>query len=89
VKRIAAWVGGAAGAAFGYRLLRRRRGEASEDVSEPDDPAEELRAKLAETRADEPEEPSSVPAGEPGSLDERRRRVHEEGRSAIDEMKGE
>ena len=54
-------------------------------AEEADDRAEELRAKLAETRASE--EPSPVePAEAPESVEERRRRVHEEGRAAIDQM---
>ena len=53
---------------------------------EPDDRAEELRAKLAESRVDEPV-PEEEPAVEPESPDERRQRVHEEGRAALDEMK--
>lgn len=65
-----------------YRFLRRRRGEAPETVADPDGRADELRAKLAETRAEEsPAEPSR-----PETVEERRRRVHEEGRAAIDEM---
>jgi hypothetical protein len=64
--------------------------------------ADELRAKLAESRADEAvakpaaEEPSAEPVAEAGvaqdqpepeSPEERRRRIHEEGRAALDEMK--
>jgi hypothetical protein len=72
---------------------------------EPDDRAEELRARLAESRAagsavaepvvEEPpaEEAAAGPAPEaepePESPEDRRRRVHEEGRAALDEMKPE
>lgn len=72
-----------------YRLWKRwRRPEAATVTAdvEADDRAEELRAKLAESRAtEEPaaEEASSEPND---SVEERRRRVHEEGRAAIDEM---
>jgi hypothetical protein len=67
---------------------------------EPDTRAEELRTKLAETRAAEPftvEEPPSEPepgpgpepGPEPDTPESRRQRVHEEGRAAIDEMRSE
>jgi hypothetical protein len=97
MRRLLGWVSGALGGITAYRLLRRQR--ASEVVSEPDARANELRAKLAESRAAEdmaepaveeaaaeeflaePEEPE-----EAESPDDRRRRVHEEGRAAIDEM---
>jgi len=61
-----------------------------------DQRAEELRARLAESRVAEPvveetplepvsdSEPDPVP--EPESPEERRARVHEEGRAALDEM---
>ncbi len=48
-----------------------------------DDPAEELRRKLANAR--EPE-PKDEPAAEPESLDDRRARVHAKAREAIDAM---
>ena len=47
------------------------------------DPAAELKAKLAESRAEEAE------AGEEADPDARRRAVHERGRAAVDEMRGE
>ena len=59
---------------------------------EPDARAEELREKLAESKTAEPaaepvvEEP---PVAEPESPEERRQRVHEEGRAALDEMKSD
>jgi len=74
VKRLLAWLAGAAGAGAAYRALRRKPEPA---VS----PAEELRAKLAETRVAESEP-------EPLDPDARRRGVHEAGRAAIDELKG-
>jgi hypothetical protein len=84
-----------------YRWLRRRPRVAAEPVpaSPPaEDPAEELRAKLAESRttetvvADEaaPEPVTEEePAADPDSPEDRRRRVHEEGRAALDEMKSD
>jgi len=92
VRRLTAWLAGAAGGAAAFRLLRRRRGGAPtapppEPAAGADPRAEELRAKLDETRREpageaEPqvESPSDV------SPEERRRRVHEQGRAALDEM---
>ena len=51
-------------------------------------PAEELRSKLAESRAPE-EGPAETPVPEPGletELEERRREVHERARGAIDDL---
>ena len=88
MKRLADWIGGAVWGVVTYRLWKRWRQPAvaaGPAVEETDDRAEELRAKLAETRASE--EPSPVEPGEsPESVEERRRRVHEEGRAAIDRM---
>ena len=91
-----------------YRLLRRRPQVAPDPwaeapETEPDVRADELRARLAESRAAEPatepvvEEPPAEPVAddvveeqpEPESPEERRRRVHEEGRTALDEMQSE
>jgi hypothetical protein len=105
------WISGALGGFTAYRLLRRRPQVAVEPSSEPvagevDGRANELRAKLAESRAAEPvveegiveqaiEEPPAEPVAEepgpsePESPEERRQRVHEEGRAALDEMKPE
>jgi hypothetical protein len=74
--------------------------------SESDERAEELRAKLAESKvtesqaaptvvddtpAETPGEPAAPEehesASEPDSPEDRRRRVHEEGRATLDEMK--
>ena len=79
--------------AFGLGAWLRRR-QRLQPRAYDFSPAEELRAKLAESRAAEPvvEEapPEPVadeePAGEPESPEDRRRRVHEEGRATLDEM---
>lgn len=85
MKKPVAWLAGALGIAGLWRLLRRCRVKApAAEVSPADDPAEALRAKLAETRDTEPE-PEATP--EPASLEERRRAVHDAGRAAIDEMR--
>jgi hypothetical protein len=94
MKRLTNWLAGILTGVIAYRLWKRQQtpAAATESVApEPDDRAEELRAKLAETRASDElaSEPTEQPAAQPGeSLEERRRRVHEEGRSAIDEMHG-
>ncbi|HVH52447.1 MAG TPA: hypothetical protein VM690_09905 [Gaiellaceae bacterium] len=80
MKRLLAWIAGGLGAATAYRALRKRPEPAA-------DPAEELRAKLAEMKT------GSDPAGSdpavPPDVDERRREVHEQGRAAIDELRGD
>ena len=86
---------GGLGIAALWRLLGRRP-----VVTQPvDDPAEELRRKLAEARGsgddrDEfdaaegtPVDEAEAPApGEPNSLDERRRAVHEQAQDALGRM---
>jgi len=88
MRRLTAWIGGAVSGVVAYRLVKRRRSPAvatGPAAEETDDRAEELRAKLAESRASE--DPSPVEPGEdPEPLEDRRRRVHEEGRAAIDRM---
>jgi hypothetical protein len=84
MRRFLAGVGFAMGLAW---LFRWRRKPAAAQAP-PVDPAEELKRKLAESRAPEPE-PEPEPAEEPTApLDERRRAVHERARAAIDEMRG-
>ena len=96
MRRLTAWLAGAAGGAAAFRLLRRRsRGgalpvptPAPESAAGTDPRANELRAKLDEARR----EPAAEPAGEAEpdtSPEERRRRVHEQGRAALDEMRPE
>jgi len=69
------------------RWRKRRHAElASSAAAEAaDDPADELRRKLAESRddeaADEAEEPPAA------SVADRRAEVHEQGHAALDEMK--
>lgn len=66
---------------LGLRALLRRRSTAALGPS----PAADLRAKLDETRVDEP-----VPAAEPQvepPADDRRADVHARARAAIDELK--
>ena len=85
-----AWLAAFLGLAAFARRLRRRRAESLPAA----DPAEELRRKLDESRsivsereefesAETPVDQAQPPAG----LDERRRQVHEQGRTAVDEMR--
>jgi hypothetical protein len=68
--------------------LRRRRQPAPPAV----EPADELRAKLAESKAEvrATDEPGSPPAAaeepEPDAVAERRQDVHDRARAAIDEL---
>lgn len=93
MRRLIKWIGGTAGGIAAYRFVRRQ--EASLQPSpetaptEQDVRAEELREKLAESRAVEPVVEEEEPAAEPESPEERRTRVHEEGRAALDEMRSE
>lgn len=94
MRRLTAWVGGTAVGIAAYRLLRRRPQAAAEPASaEPDTRAEELREKLAESRtadpAAEPVVDEEPPPAEPETPEERRQRVHEEGRAALDDMQSE
>lgn len=91
MRRLLTWVAGAAGGLAAYRAATRRPVE-PEPVAPEADPAEELRARLAAARAVEPPAPEAVPQPEPEpepeDLDMRRRSVHEQARSALDEMRG-
>ena len=98
MRRLTAWIGGAVGAITAYRWLRRRPQAAPEPApAAADERAEELRAKLAESRVAEqvveetPPEPAmdEEPAIEEESPEDRRRRVHEEGRAALDDMQSD
>ena len=54
------------------------------------DPAEELKRKLEESRAAEPEPEPAPPVEQPERpLDERRDEVHRRARESIDRMRGE
>jgi len=53
------------------------------------DPADELKRKLAESRAEPPEQPEPKPEAPAAPLDERRRAVHDRARASIEQMRGE
>jgi hypothetical protein len=91
MRRLTAWIGGVAAGVVAYRFWHRRPQAAAEPSLEPtteeqDDRADELRAKLAESRV-EGEPPPAEPEQPSEAVEERRRRVHEEGRAALDDMK--
>ena len=94
MRRLFGWLAGAVGGAAVYRALRRRSEPATLEAPR----ADELRAKLAAARDaadegqdnDEGDETSARSAkAEPLDPDARRRAVHEQGRAAIDELRGE
>jgi len=99
VRKKAALVGGAIAGAVGAVLLRRRSASApAEPAPGPDPRAEELRRKLAEAREAAEHEDEFAAAGmgaetiveEPQpevDVDEARRRVHEAGRAAADDIR--
>ena len=79
------------GAAAFWRRRRRYKTEEIEAAGGPD-PAEELRAKLAESRAigaDDESEPIAVEDAPASPLDpeSRRKNVHDRARASIDELK--
>jgi hypothetical protein len=91
MRRALAWIGGALGL---LALLRRRRRPAAAAEPVPD-PAAELRAKLDEARS-APDDRDEFDAAEgqpledaepPRSIEERRRRIHEQAQQALDEMR--
>ncbi len=91
MKRALTSIAGLVGIAALGRWLSQRRHPAPivpEPVEAPaDDPAEELRRKLANARQPEPETATATePAAPEETLEERRARVHAKAREAIDAM---
>jgi hypothetical protein len=95
MRRLIKWIAGTAGGIAAYRFVRRQEASLQTApevvVDEPDARADDLRARLAESRAAEPvtEEAEEEPAPEPESPEDRRRHVHEEGRAALDQMRSD
>jgi hypothetical protein len=86
MRKALVWLTGALGLAALYRALRRRQAPARAIVGPATDPADELRAAIADATAEEDE--GGEPLREaPPSLAERRRRVHERAQEAIDSMR--
>jgi hypothetical protein len=94
--RALAWAAGALGGLAAWRVLTRRKPPAPVVAPPPVDPrADELRRKLDESRtmADERDEfegaETTVDEAEaPMEPDARRRSVHEQGRAAVEQMRG-
>jgi hypothetical protein len=78
VKRLFALLLGGFGAAAWWQRRRRRTA-----LLEESSPADELRARLAETRGASEPEPDAAPELDPES---RRRAVHEQARQRLDEL---
>jgi hypothetical protein len=88
MRRLAGLIGGAVWGFVAYQLWKRWQTSAvppAPAAEDADARAEELRAKLAAARASDEQAPAESPEN-PGSVEERRRHVHEEGRAAIDRM---
>jgi hypothetical protein len=79
MRRLYAWLVGLVGGAAAYRALKK---PARAPIADPSDPAEELKAKLAEARAAE-----AVPVEAVDEVEARRQAVHERGRAALDDMR--
>jgi broad specificity phosphatase PhoE len=78
------WLVAAAGLFGLVAYVRRRRRPQAQPEGEP---ADELRAKLAESRAaPEPETPEVEDEPAPDAVGERREDVHDRARAAIDEL---
>lgn len=98
MRRALGWIAGLVGIAALGRLLSRRSRHPTAPSPTPDDPAEELRRRLAAQRGEAPfpgtgptggdgdPEAQEAAAGE-GTLEERRARIHASTREAIDAMR--
>ena len=85
MRRLLKWTIVTLGIAALVHWFKRRGNEAAVPPSAAaDDPADELRRKLAESRVDL--EPDAPPAPATETVDERRAGVHELGRSALSQM---
>jgi hypothetical protein len=90
MRKLITWIVVSVGIAALVKRLKRRgvEPEPAQADQPTDDPAEELRHKLAESRTtEEPPEPPEPSAAPPeASVEERRADVHDQGRAALDEM---
>jgi hypothetical protein len=84
MRRRLTWLLVTIGIAALVRRLRRSK-QPELDTHETDDPADELRRKLAESRSDE--EDAAPPEPPEDTVEERRADVHGQGRAALDEMR--
>jgi hypothetical protein len=89
VGRLFGWMAGLVSIAALARMLARRRRHqthAPEQQAVAQDPADELRRKLSETREAAGTTESSGPSEPTETLDERRSRVHAKAQEAIEAM---
>jgi hypothetical protein len=86
MRRLLTWLLVTLGIVALVRRLRRKSGQAewAPTAVADEDPANELRRKLEESRSDD--EPAEAPAATAATVEERRADVHDQGRSALDEM---
>jgi len=88
MRRLLTWLVVTVGIGALVRRLRRPRKPALVEPTRPpaagDDPADELRRKLAESRTEEA--PEAAPPAEE-TIEDRRADVHEQGRAALDDMR--
>jgi hypothetical protein len=89
MRRLLTWVLVTLGIAEIARRLRRRaqQDEIAPAAGEDDDPAGELRRKLAESRSEEEAAVAEPPTSPEASVEQRRANVHEEGRATLGEMR--
>ena len=91
MRKLVTWLLVTLGIAALVRRLRRREEPVEIAPATPtEDPADELRRKLAESRTEE-SMPGAAPEavstpGDEASVDERRAGVHEQGRATLQEM---
>ncbi len=84
MRRAVTWLAGVVGLAALARLRSRRRVPAGASLAE--DPAEELRRKLANQRDDEAPDDEADMGANPVDLDMRRAEVHARAQEAIESM---
>ena len=85
MRKLVTWLVVSLGIAALVRKLRKREepAELAPVSVTGEDPADELRRKLAETRTED--QPEAPPAAET-SVEDRRAEVYEQGRATLDEM---
>jgi hypothetical protein len=91
-RKLALLLGGLAAGVVVARLLRWRRHPRTPELPAPgpDPRADALRRQLAASREGTDPQPAAAPATDeaaPSSVDEARRKVHEEGRATVERMR--
>ena len=87
MRRLLTWIVVTLGIAAIVRRLRRRGQPEIPAARDEDDPADELRRKLAESRSEEEAPAAEPPVSPETSVEERRANVHDEGRTTLGEMR--